>query len=105
MGQCNSNKIYLVQDIYYKEFKSYLRKNLRESGKENQAKVSMSKEILNEVSFESKESIFLDQSTLSTLNYESISDPFKKLENTRLKNSNRLTIVQLNINSLRNKIN
>ena len=53
----------------------------------------MSKEILNEVSFESKESIFLDQSTLSTLNYESISDSFDKLENTRLKHSNRLTKV------------
>ena len=37
------------------------------------------------------------------MNYDSISDPFEKLKNTRLKNPNRLTIAQLNINSLRNK--
>ena len=37
------------------------------------------------------------------MNYESISDPFEKLKNTRLKNPNRLIIAQLNINSLRNK--
>ena len=37
------------------------------------------------------------------MNYESISDPFEKLKNTRLKNPNRLIIAQLNINSLRDK--
>ena len=47
--------------------------------------------------FESEESILLDQSTLWTLNYKSISDPFEKLKNTRLQNPN------ININSLRNK--
>ena len=51
----------------------------------------------------SEESILLDQSTLSTLDYEPISDPFEKLKNTRLKNPNRLIIAQFNINSLRNK--
>ena len=71
----------MVQDIYDKELKSYI----QETDKENQA------------------SILLDQSTLSTLDYEPISDPFEKLKNTRLKNSNRLIIAQLNINSLRNK--
>ena len=38
---------------------------------ENQASVSNSIEILNEVNFESEESILLDQTTLSTLNYDS----------------------------------
>ena len=33
-----------------------------------------------------------------------ISDPFKKLKNTKLKNPNRLIIAQLNINSVRNKL-
>ena len=47
--------------------------------------------------FESEESILLDQSTLWTLNYKSISDPFEKRKNTRLQNPN------ININSLRNK--
>ena len=37
------------------------------------------------------------------MDYESISDPFEKLKNTRLKNPNRLIIAQLNINSLRHK--
>ena len=37
------------------------------------------------------------------MNYESISDPFEKLKNTRFKNPNRLIIAQLNINPLRNK--
>ena len=58
---------------------------------------------LNEVTFESDKSVLLDQSTLSTLDYEPISGPFEKLKNTRLKNPNRLIIAQLNINSLRNK--
>ena len=40
---------------------------------------------------------------LSTWNYESISDSFEKIKNTRLKNPNRLIIAPLNINSLRNK--
>ena len=79
--------------------KSYL----QESDKENQASVSKPIETLNEVTFENEESILLDQSTLSILNYEPITDPFEKLKNTRLKNSNRLIIAQLNINSLRNK--
>ena len=79
--------------------KSYL----QESDKENQASVSNSIETLNEVTFESEELILLDQGTLSTLDYEPISDPFEKLKNTRLKNPNRLVIAQLNINSLRNK--
>ena len=79
--------------------KSYL----QESDKENQTSVSNSIETLNEVTFESEESILLDQSTLSTLDYEPISDPFEKLKNTRLKNPNRLIIAQLNINSLRHK--
>ena len=79
--------------------KSYL----QESDKENQASVSNYIETLNEVTFESEELILLDQGTLSTLDYEPISDPFEKLKNTRLKNPNRLVIAQLNINSLRNK--
>ena len=79
--------------------KSYL----QESDKENQTSVSNSIETLNEVTFESEESILSDQSTLPTLDYEPISDPFQKLQNTRLKNPNRLIIAQLNINSLRNK--
>ena len=70
---------------------------------ENQTSVSNSIETLNEVTFESEESILLDQGTLSTLDNESISDPFEKLKNSRLKNPNRLIIAQLNINSLRNK--
>ena len=78
--------------------KSYL----QESDKEKQMSVSNSVETLNEVTFESEDSILLDQSTLSTLNYKPISDPFEKLKNTRLKNPNRLIIAQLNINSLRN---
>ena len=72
--------------------KSYL----QESDKENQTSVSNSIETLNEVTFESEESILLDQSTFSTLDYESISDPFEKLKNTRLKNPNKLIIAQLN---------
>ena len=79
--------------------KSYL----QESDKENQTSVSNSIETLNEVTFESEESVLSNQSTLSTLDYEPISDPFGKLKNTRLKNPNRLIIAQLNINSLRNK--
>ena len=43
------------------------------------------------------------QSTLPTLDYKPISDPFEKLKNTRLKNPNRFIIAQLNINSLRKK--
>ena len=95
MGHDNSNKIHLVQDICNKELKSYL----QQSDKENQTSVSNSIETLNEVTFESDESILLDQSTLSTLYYQPISDPFEKLQNTRLRNPSRLIIVQLNINS------
>ena len=79
--------------------KSYL----QESDKENQTSVSNSIETLNEVTFESEESVLSNQSTLSTLDYEPISDPFGKLKDTRLKNPNRLIIAQLNINSLCNK--
>ena len=86
MGSYNSNKTHLVQDIYSKD--SYL----KESDKENQASVSNSIETLNEVTFEREESILLDQSRSSTLDYKSISDPFEKLKSTRLKNPNRLII-------------
>ena len=71
MGQDNSNIIHLVQDIYSKE--SYL----QESDKENQMSVGNSIEALSGVTFESAESILLDQSTLSTLDYEPISCPFE----------------------------
>ena len=76
----NSNIINLVQDNYNKEFKSYL----QVSDKEIQMSVSNSIETLNEVTFKSEESFLLDQSKLSTLNCESISDPFEKLKNTGL---------------------
>ena len=66
--------------MYNKELKGYL----QELVKENQTSVSNSIETLNELTFESEESILLDQSTLSTLNYQSISDPFGKLKNTRI---------------------
>ena len=79
--------------------KSYL----QESDKENQSSVSNSIETLNEVTFENEESVLSNQSTLSTLDYEPISNPLEKLKNTTLKNPNRLIIAQLNINSLRNK--
>ena len=52
--------------------------------KENQNSVSNSITTLIEVAFEIEESFILNQSTLSTLNYKFISDPFEKLENTRL---------------------
>ena len=94
-GHDKSNKIHVVQGNYNKELESYL----QVSDKENQTSASNSIETLNEVTFESEESILLDQSTLLTLNYESISDPFEKLENTRLKNPKRLIIEQLNIDS------
>ena len=77
---------------------------MQESDIENQTRVSNSIETVSGVTFEIEESILLDQSALSTLDYEPISDPFEKLKNTRLKNPNRLIIAQLNINSLRNKI-
>ena len=54
------------------------------SDKEIQMSVSNSIETLNEVTFKSEESFLLDQSKLSTLNCESISDPFEKLKNTGL---------------------
>ena len=81
--------------------KSYLRRKKTET--ENQMRVSNCIEILSEVTFESEESILLDQRTLSTLNYDSISDSFEKFKNTRLKNPNRLKIAQLNMDSLHNK--
>ena len=55
---------------------------------------------LNEVTSESKELFLLDQDTLSTLNYESISDPFEQFKNTRLNNPNRLIMTQFKINPL-----
>ena len=97
-GHDNSDKIHLVQNICSKELKSYL----QESDKENQTSVSNSIKTLNKVTFKSEELILLDQSTLSTLDYQRISDPFEKLKNTRLKNPNRLIIAQFNINCLRN---
>ena len=81
--------------------KSYLRRKKKET--ENQMNVSNCIEILSEVTFESEESILLDQRTLSTLNYDSISDSFEKFKNARLKNPNRLIIAQLNMDSLHNK--
>ena len=48
--------------------------------------------------------LLLDQSTLSTLDDEPISDHFEKLKKTRLNNPNRLIIAPLNINSLRKKV-
>ena len=71
--------------------KSYL----QDSDKENQTNVSNSIETLNEVTFESEESLLLHQTTLSTLNYDSISDPFEKLNYTKHKNPNRLIIANL----------
>ena len=81
--------------------KSYLWRKKTE--KENQMSVSNCIEILSEVTFESEGSILLDQRTLSTLNYDSISDSFEKFKNTRLKNPSRLIIAQLNMDSLHNK--
>ena len=66
--------------MYNKELKSYL----QELVKENQTSLSNSIETLNELTFESEELILLDQSPLSALNYQSISDPFGKLKNTRI---------------------
>ena len=93
MGHDNSNKIHLAQNNSKESY-------LQEPNKENQTRVSNSIENLSGVTFESEESVSLDQSTLSTLVYEPISDSFEKLKNTRLKNPNRLIIAQLNINSL-----
>ena len=92
-GHDNSNKIHLAQNNSKESY-------LQEPDKENQTRVSNSIENLSGVTFESEESVLLDQSTLSTLVYEPISDSFEKLKNTRLKNPNRLIIAQLNINSL-----
>ena len=78
--------------------KSYLQ------DKENQTSIFNSIATLNELTFESEESFLLDYSTLSTLNYELISDLLEKLKNTRIKNLNRIIIAQLNVNSLRNKL-
>ena len=73
------------------------------SDKENQTSVSNFIANLNEATFKSEESFLLDQSTLSILNYESISDPFEIFKNARLKNPNKLITAQLEINSLRDK--
>ena len=63
------------------------------SDKENQRSVSSNFiKNLNEESFETEESILLDQITLLILHYESISDPFEKVENTRLKNDLKSTL-------------
>ena len=95
-----NNKTHLVQDDYNEELEGYL----QVSNKENQTSVSNSIATLNAVTFESKGSFLLDQGTLSTLNYESLSHPFENLKNTRLINPNRLIIGQLIINSLHNKL-
>ena len=50
-----------------------------------------------------RSSLLLHQTTLSTLNYNSISDLFEKLNYTKHKNPNRLIIAQLNNSSLRDK--
>ena len=76
---------------------------LQELDNQNPTSVSNSIETLDKVTFESEESILLDQSTLSTLDYDPISDPFEKLKNAKFKNPNRLIIAQLNISSQRNK--
>ena len=74
------------------------------SVKENKTSVSNSVATLNEATFESELSLLLDKSTLPTLNYDSISNLFEKLKNTRFKNPNKsIIIVKLNINSLHNK--
>ena len=76
-GHDNSNKIHLVQDICSKE--SYL----QELDKENQTRVSNSIETLSGVTFKSEESVLLDQSTLSTLDYETISANFRSFWKTK----------------------
>ena len=57
--------------------------------------------VLKDSNLESKESFLLDQSTSSTLTQELNLDPYSNIEKIRSKNSNRLIIAQLNINSLR----
>ena len=56
--------------------------------------------VLKDSNLESK-SFLLDQSTSSTLTQELNLDPYSNIEKIRSKNSNRLIIAQLNINSLR----
>ena len=80
-----------------------MKRYLHESHKENQESLSNSIANFNEETFESEESILLDQSTLPSLHYELFSDPFEKIKTTRLRNPNRLITAQLNVNSLRNK--
>ena len=53
---------------------------MQESDIENQTRVSNSIETVSGVTFESEESILLDQSALSTLDYEPISDSFENLK-------------------------
>ena len=57
--------------------------------------------VLKDSNLESKESFLLDQSTSSTLTQKLNLDPYSNIEKIRSKNSNRLIIAQLNINSLR----
>ena len=59
--------------------------------------------VLNDTDFQNEELFLLDQSTSSTLTHKLNLDPYSNIENIRLKNSNRLIVVQLNINSLQNK--
>ena len=100
MKLCSSDNHYTTapQDIY-----NAMKRFLQELDNQNPTSVSNSIETLDEVTFESEESILLDQSTLSTLDYDPISDPFEKLKNAKFKNPNRLIIAQLNISSQRNK--
>ena len=57
-------KNHLAQDNYNKELKTLL----EVSGKKNHTSANNSKATLNKVTFESEESVLLDQSTLSTFN-------------------------------------
>ena len=90
-------------------FKKTLTKNpkhfLQLSHKENHRRVSSPSNtiVLNEASLESEESVLLEQSTSSTITHELNLDPSTNIENIRSKNTNRLIIAQLNVNSLRYK--
>ena len=97
-GHDNSYKIIQLKIIVMKNWKVIY----KFQAKKTKMSSINSIKTLNETNFESEGSFLLDQSTLSTLTYMSISDPFEKIKNTRLKNPNRLITVQLNINSLRN---
>ena len=46
----------------------------------------------------------MNEASVLSSEFDAFYDPFKLLSNIRQKNSNRLIIAQLNINSIRNKI-